>query len=367
MEFQVGLATPADDPALRGLCRREAVPGNIVVTYEREPDFSLGCRVTGKDFQILVAREQQNGQVVGVACRSTRMLFLNGQLQRFGYLGQLRIDRRFRGRWLVSRGFSLLKHLHDRDPVPAYLVSIIQGNHEAEAILVRKPRRSFPSFHPVADFCTLAISLGRAKSPLKSEEDISPATQSQISEIASYLQSHGRRRQFFPEWTEHSLRELTSLSLRIEDILVARRNGQIAGIAGLWDQSAFKQTVVQSYSRWLKAAASLYNFCAPWIGRATLPLPGEKLRSAYVAFICIANDEVQVFAAILRELYNLARSRGFDYLLLGLDARDPLLPIGQKYAHVLYASRLYLAEWPDGGHFHEQLDHRPAYVDIATF
>jgi hypothetical protein len=69
---------------------------------------------------------------------------------------------------------------------------------------------------------------------------------------------------------------------------------------------------------------------------------------------------------LLRELYNLAHSRGFVYLLIGLDARDPLLPIAEKYAHVLYASRLYLAVWPDGGHFHEQLDDRPAFVDIAT-
>jgi len=366
MAFQIGLATPADDHAIRGLCRREAMPGNIVVTYEREPDFSWGCRVTGSDFQVLVARDQQDGKVVGVACRSTRTLFINGQPRRFGYLGQLRVDQRFRGRWLVSRGFSQLKQLHDRDPVPAYLVSIVAGNHEAEAILVRKPRGSFPSFHRVADFCTLAISLGRAKPPFNGKVEISSASPGQMPELAGFLQANGERRQFFPEWTEDSLLELTSLGLRIEDLLVARRNGEIAGIAGVWDQGAYKQTVVQGYSRWLKAAAPVYNLGARWTGRAALPLPGTKLRSAYVAFVCIANDEAQVFAAVLRELYNRATLRGFDYLLIGLDDRDPLLPIARKYAHVLYASRLYLAEWPDGGNFHEQLDSRPAYVDIAT-
>jgi len=65
-------------------------------------------------------------------------------------------------------------------------------------------------------------------------------------------------------------------------------------------------------------------------------------------------------------LYRLARSRGFEYLLLGLDASDPLLPIARIYSHVLYPSHLYLAEWPDGGHFHERLEHRATYVDIAT-
>jgi len=366
MELQIGLATPGDDFAIRGLCRREAMPGNIVVTYEREPDFSLGCRVTGNEFQVLVARDTQDGEVVGVACRSTRNLFINGHPQRLGYLGQLRIDQRFRGRWLVSRGFSLLRQLHERDPVPAYLVSIIEGNREAEAVLVHKARRSFPSFHPVADFCTLAISLGRTKSPFQGEVEISSPAPDQVAKLASFLKTNGPQRQFFPEWTEGSLRELTSLGLRIEDILVARRKGAIVGIAGLWDQSAYKQTVVQGYSRWLKAAAPIYNFSAQWAGRAALPRPGTKLRSAYVAFICISADEEQIFAGLLRELYSEAKSRGFEYLLVGLDARDPLLPVAKKYAHVLYASRLYLAEWPDGGHFHEQLDHRPVYVDIAT-
>jgi hypothetical protein len=366
MELQIGLATPADDFAIRGLCRREPMPGNLVVTYEREPDFSLGCRVTGNEFQVLVARDAQNGEVAGVACRSTRNLIINGHPQRLGYLGQLRIDQRFRGRWLVSRGFSLLKQLHERDPVPAYLVSIVEGNREAEAILVHKARRSFPSFHPVADFCTLAISLGRTKSPVQGEVEISSAIPDQIAELARFLQAHGPQRQFFPEWSEGSLRELTSLGLRIEDILVARRKGEIVGIAGLWDQSAYKQTVVQGYARWLKAAAPVYNFSAHWTGRAALPRPGTKLRSAYVAFICIAADEARIFGGLLRELYNQARSRRFEYLLVGLDARDPFLSVAKKYAHVLYASRLYLAEWPDGGHFHEQLDRRPAYVDIAT-
>ncbi len=366
MDLQIGLATTADDRAIRGLCRREAMPGNIVVTYEREPDFSLGCRVTGDDFQVLVARDAQDGEIAGVACRSTRTLFINGHPTRLGYLGQLRIDQRFRGRWLVSRGFSQLKQLHGRDAVPAYLVSIVEGNREAEAILVHKPRRSFPSFHHVANFRTLAIFLGRAKSPVHSEVEISSATNSQIPELVRFWQAHGQQRQFYPQWTEDSLRELTSLGLRIEDILVARRNGEILGTAGLWDQSAYKQIVVQGYSRWLRAATPVYNFGAHWTGHAALPRPGAKLRSTYAAFICVTGDESQIFAALLRGLYNRANSRGFEYLLVGFDARDPLLEVAKEYPHVLYASRLYLAEWPEGGHFHEQLDQRPAYVDIAT-
>jgi hypothetical protein len=366
MTVRIDLATPADDLAIRGLCRREAVPGNITVSYEREPDFLLGCRVTGDDFQVVVARDQGDGELAGVACRSTREVFVNGLRQRIGYLGQLRIDQRFRGRWLVSRGFSMLKELHEQDPVPAYLVSIVGGNREAEEVLVRKARKSFPAFHRVAEFNTLAISIGRGKRPAHVGLEISAGSSEQTSEIAGFLQEQGAQRQFFPVWTEESIRKLTSLGLRLEDLRVARHNGAIVGVAGLWDQSGYKQTVVHGYSGWLRAAAPIYNFSAPWMGRASLPRPGGKLRSVYAALVCVANDDAQIFASLLSELYNLARSRGFEYLLIGLDAKDLLLPIARKYTHVLYPSHLYLAEWPDGGHFHERLERRATYVDIAT-
>jgi hypothetical protein len=366
MQFRLDLATAGDDAAIRGLYRSQPMPGRISVAFEREPDFSLGCRVTGEDFQIVVARTGDDGEIAGLACRASRRVYLNGREQQIGYLGQLRINERFRGRWLVSRGFGLLKQLHERNPLPAYLVSIVDENLEATGVLIRNRRKIFPAFHAVADFCTLALSVRGYKPAVARDVSIAGADERQLGDVAAFLRSCGARRQFFPVWTEEKLRGLTALGLRIEDLRIMRRNGEIVGIAGLWDQSSYKQTIVRGYSGWMKAAAPIYNLSAPWLGRAALPRPGEKLCSAYAAFICVADDDEDIFAALLRELYNLARFRGFEYLLIGLDGRDPLLPVAREYVHVAYPSRLYLAEWPDGGHVHERLDRRPAYVDIAT-
>src|SRR5437870_4631884 len=120
MPLRVELSTPADDAAIRRLLRRQPMPGRITIGYEREPNFSVGCSVTGEDCRILVARAENQDGVVAVTCRSTRRMYVNGREQRLGYFGQLRIDERFRGRWIISKGFSVLKQLHDCDPVPAY-------------------------------------------------------------------------------------------------------------------------------------------------------------------------------------------------------------------------------------------------------
>jgi predicted N-acetyltransferase YhbS len=363
--IRVNLAAPGDDAAIRLLMRRQPMPGRVTVTFEREPNFFPGCAVTGEDCRVLVARSDR-GEIVGVACRSERNVFVNGHEQRLGYLGQLRVDERFRGRWLVSRGFSLLREMHMASAVPAYLTAIVGGNPQATGVLVEKRRKLFPEFHPVADYCTLAIDTHRTRRPLPCDAQITHTVPSDMASLAGFLQSHGRQRQFFPVWNERALKNLSAHGLQPQDFIVARRDGQIAGVIALWDQSSYKQTVVHGYSGWLKLAAPIWNSGAPLLGRGPLPLPGEALSSAYAALVCIQDDDVAVFAALLRKIYSLAQARGIRYLMVGLDARDPLLPIAKSYSHILYPSRLYLAEWSDGGHLHEQLEQRPAYVDIAT-
>jgi hypothetical protein len=363
MGIHIAVATPADDAHIRGLLRREPVPGRIAISFEREPDFSRGCDTTGENTTVLVARDLDTGVLAGVACRSEREVYVNATPTRLGYLGQLRIDRRFRGRWLVSRGFALLKQLHDRDPLPGYLAAVTADNREAEGILMRMGRRRCPAFHPVARYCTFALPV-RPTSPVTG---VASATTEDIPEIVRFLQTSGSRRQFFPVWSEARLIALTTrLGLCIEDVQIARRRGRIAGVIGLWDQSAYKQDVVRSYSGWMRLAVPLYNASAPWLRRPRLPKTGERIRSGYAVFICIEEDAPSVFGDLLAATLHRAGARGLDYVLMGLDERDPLFRAAREQRHIPYRSRLFLAEWPEGGHLHAQLDRRPSYVEIAT-
>src|SRR4030095_14380032 len=112
------------------------------------------------------------------------------------------------------------------DPVPAYLVSIVDGNDAATGVLVRKRRRSFPVFREVARYRTLALPVRRPKAPVKGEEEIVAGSDEQLRESADFLRTHGQRRQFFSVWTEHGLRSLDALGLRASDIRIARRSGE---------------------------------------------------------------------------------------------------------------------------------------------
>ena len=365
--LRVDVATAADDAGLRALVRREPVAGRITIAYEREPDFFLGCRVLDDDPAVLVARAA-DGAVVGVACRSTRDVYVNGERTRLGYLGQLRVDRRFRGRWLVSRGYQRLAELHARQPVPAYLAAIVDGSDEATGVLVDRRRRRYPAFRPVADCRTLAFATG-ARPRHGDAAGVRAATDADLPAIAACLARESPRRQFAPVWTEPGLRRLvTRFGLQLADIQVAEDAGAIRGVMAAWDQSAFKQSVVRGYGPALRLAAPFYNAGAAWLGRPRLPRAGETLRSAFAALVAVADDDAAVAQALLAATLRRAAARGCDYLLLGLDARDPLADAARRAApHVTYRSRLYLADWDTEGLFHARLDRRPSAVDIATF
>ena len=110
----------------------------------------------------------------------------------------------------------------------------------------------------------------------------------------------------------------------------------------------------------------LYNLGARLLGAQPLPSPGGQLRAAYASFVCIRDDDPVVFGDLLERVYHLAARRGYAYLLVGLAARDPLLPVARRYPHIGYHSRLYTVCWPDGEDLHARLDGRVPYVDIAT-
>lgn len=354
MSVVIELARSQDDAGIRRLVESQAMPGRVRIAFCREPRFALGCAVTGDDPRILVARTEREGEVVGVACRSVRRVFLNGRERRIGYLSQLRVHDGWRGRWLVSRGFAALRELQRVDPLPAYLVSIVDGNREATGVLVRRRRSGFPVLREAARLVTCAVRIGRPAPPQGHALEIASGSADRLEELSAFLTTEGRRRQLSSVWTVDALRELETYGLSPHDVCVARRRGRIVGAIALWDQSAYKQSVIRGYTGWLRPVSPF------------LPRPGTKLRSAHAALIAIADDDLDVFSALLRETHYRAAQRGFEYLLIGLDPRDRLMIVVRQYRHVAYPATLYLASWFEGEPDHEQLDARPVYVDIST-
>ncbi len=366
------LATREDDPGIRRLLSANPVPGRILIRYEREPDYFAGCATMGAT-DVLVARAE--GQVVGIACRSVRPMFINGERAEVGYLGQLRVDSRYRGRWLVLRGFRKLQELHRQSPPRGYVTTIIEGNDEAEGVLVRRPRGPMPRYRKLDRLMTLALPARGVRSPfagngvsngVRSPFVVSTGDLTPLSEVVAFLQSEGRRKNFFPVYEERSFTDGTTRGFDPRDLTLIQRDGRILGVAGLWDQSSYKQSIVDAYDPLTRVARPLYNTAAKLLRRAALPKPGAALRFAYGSFFCVRGDDPAVACSLISSLLALARERGFDHLLLGFAESDPLLAAAHAFRHVAYPAGIYTVAWDDGHDLHDQLDRRPRYLEIAS-
>jgi len=364
VSFRLYLATKEDEADIRRLFRTNSVPGHVTVTYEREPDFFLGCGVTGQSYQVVVARHEPTGELAGVVCRAKRRVWIDGQKVEVGYLSGGRVDERFRGRWLVSRGLRFLGDLDATDTVPVYLATITGENHEARGLLVDKPRPGLPRFEEVGRLYTAVIPVRATPVSRDQANGIRCAVPEDLPRIVSFLNEYGRERQYFPLYSEEKFRDSATLGFSVEDFVVFERGGELSGVVGLWDQSAYKQTVVRSYSKELRWTRPLYDTAARLTRRHPLPVPGEPLRSAYAAFVCVAYDDTFVFRALLRRIYELAAKRGYAFLVAGLAANNPLLAEARRYAHVPYRSTLYSVSWRGG--LHATLDGRIPHVEVAT-
>jgi hypothetical protein len=352
--------------------------------------------------QVLVARHQPTGEVAAVASRSTRPLFVNGRIEEVGYIGQLRVDERFRGRWVVSGGFRFFHQLHADGRVAGYLTTIIEGNTQAQGILVDRARRHFPIYREVDRLCTLAIILRKPHKlrgaygvvrnlfvpcttqyaavhslPLalgapfrgvgRHTLELISASPADLPAIIAFLRKHGSAKQFFPAYTEADFSDSpTTLGFRVEDFVLARQKSEIVGVIGLWDQSSYKQTVVQANNDSLRWLGSMYNAWLHLSGAQPLPPPGQPIHFAYASFICLVENNPDIFGILLQYVYNLAVERGYAYLMVGLSTRDPLLRVARKYAHIPYYSRLYTVCWQEELSFHEKLDSRIPCLEIAT-
>jgi hypothetical protein len=368
--FVFELASSRDDGEIRRLLREHAFQGSISLSLEREPDAAIAASIEGDVHQTLLARDQFTEKVAAVATRSVRDAFVNGEPSRVGYLGQLRIDRRYRRhRSLLEDGFAFCRALHSRGDARLYLTSIVADNQAARRLLLKRRWNAGPRFTEVDKLVTLVISLSRRQRPIDVEGvRIERGSFSQVAEIAACLRRNLRRYQFAPCWTaEDLLSAERTRGLSPEHFFVAIRQGRVIGCLACWDQRSFKQVVVRGYSPTLSRWRPLVNIAAPWLGTPALPAVGQLLAFAYLSHAAVDDDRDDILAALATAACRHARVAGLDDVAIAFSARNPLLgAISSRFRHRAFVSVLAVANWPDGDERLRSLDGRVPYPEVAV-
>jgi hypothetical protein len=364
--FQFELATPADDADLRHILAATPMPGRISVSFRREPSWFEAAVVDGFFRQVVACRDLDTGRIIGFGCRSIRRLFMNSVPADIGYLSSLRLLPEYRNIGLIARGYAFFRRLHEDGRTPFYLTTIAEGNETALKVLT-SGRAGLPMYHPAGRYHTVAIALPRRAPRFAAPQaaTLRTATSDDLPPLLDLLATNGPRRQFFPccECDDILARWR---GLQWDRIVLAERGGNLLGVLAGWDQHAYRQSVVHSYSGWVRWLRPLYNAWQWPRGVPGLPAPGQPLPTLTAALPLVTDDDPHVFAALLGELRRRCTGGPWSYLLLGLHESDPLLPVARRYEAACYTTYLYLVAWPDGDAARTALDGRAMYLELGT-
>ena len=337
VRFEV--AGPDHDAAIRRLLRESAMHGAIAITREREPSYFAGANIAGAEDETIVALERN--EVIGIASCSIRRRYVNGELRRVGYVGELRLARSAQGRFdVLRRGFQFYAARHAHDPAEMYFTSIAADNERSRRFLERG-LPGMPRYEFRTEFVTLLIRARRG--PAR----ITPSGHQEPGAIAEFLNKNARRYQLAAHWSLEQLTSLEQWSVSGRDFHAVTEGNRMVACAALWDQRPFRQTVIRGYSRTMRAMRPLVNLFSNAFGTPSLPPCGSTLPQAFLSPLASSGDNSESCGELIQGALARAAERGLEILTVGFAETDPrLAQVRPRFRCREYRTRLYRVRWP---------------------
>jgi hypothetical protein len=351
------LATDADNAALLDLFGQVPMKGDLVLATQRSPDFFSLYRMQRVEPYVYVG--DADGGLMGMCTALIRDGWLDGRVQKVGYLGDLRV--RFDRSRAFPRFFGeYFEALCEKSGCTQYYTSLLASNRAALNALTkpRKGRTKQPRYELLRPFTTVSVQL-TWKPRRTTDVAVASATKDDLPALSALLAEDHRQRPFGYRFDDGELEHRLAHwpGLRLDDVMVARdARGAIVGVASVWNPAPVKRFEVRAYGgsmRWVKRG---YDAAATVLRWPKLPDPGHEFRSAYLCNVSVKGDEVKVFRALLEEAYRRLHGTGLHFFSFDLGVDDPWWPATksfmlQKLDFLLYAvtpASAPRADWPKG-------------------
>ncbi len=337
----------AEDGALRAILRNTFMPGNIALSFQREPNFFQAEKAGNIESQVIAMRDKDTGTISGFGCRSFRMAYVDGQLKLVGYLSGLRCLPEYRGGTLLARSYRYLKSLHVDGKVPFYITTILDENSEAKNIL-ESGRASLPVYKSVGKLRTSLLPLykrGRKGSAAVRKVE----TKEQLHQAVRCIQTYNSKHQFGPYYTVEDFQGRTDLlpGFETRNMYIFQRGDQVTATVGVWDQNSYKQTVVVDYSQSLRAIRPLANLAAQIGLCPKFPQKGESFPNLNASFLSFTPGHAHDLLELLRHVQGEWSQKSFAYLLVGVNAKNEIAASLARISAMTISSTIYLVYWSD--------------------
>lgn len=320
------LATSRDDATLKHLLHDNPMQSWVNISTEREPSYFVGASLMGEAYALIAHDTIVDENIIGMYSCSYLPVHIDGKPEMIGYFGGLRVVPEFRHKiHYIKHGFEAIKKIvPSRATVPFYFTSIASENATARRLLEAN-MSGMPCYSPVGEMTTIIFSVNQGKN----EGKLIQASSKDISDIVYYYNMRVSSYQLSPclseEWLQNTVGHP---GLDISDFWLLRdKNGKIACCFALWDQRAFKQSIIKGYKAPLNYLRILYNWYARMTKRVELPKAGKALEHLYIAFFAYDADDTDLTVNVLKEAAYLACAKGATSCVMGISSQHVLLPI----------------------------------------
>jgi GNAT superfamily N-acetyltransferase len=187
-----------------------------------------------------------------------------------------------------------------------------------------------------------------------------------IPEIVALLNKEHRDRLFGNLYDETSFQNyLSRQGMEINNYYLAfDRKGIPCGVCAARDCSSFKQTRVLRYGKKFLPAKILYKSLSLLFQLSPLPVNGECFKDLIITDYASRDRNSGIMNALLRSIYNEFRKKGFQNMMWGSSADDPLLKASESFFYQRVVSNIVLIstnpEFMETGRIRNHLP----YVDI---
>ncbi|MFC4258192.1 hypothetical protein ACFOZ5_03995 [Marinobacter lacisalsi] len=345
MKLEVSRARPDDNGDILSLLSTIPQPGAISLSFERSPNYFHGAAISAEDPEVFILRtpEPKAQSTLGIFNIGTRRLFINGELQRVRYLHDLRLDPSVRGTRALGMAFQTTREMMADDEL--FQAVVLEENHSFLATMMR-PRKLMPDLSAKGSIETSLI-YGRASRKFQAPSvEIRPATPEDLPAMQALLDEEGPKRQYFHY---HDLNELKDpgpwyRALSVSDYYLIFEDGELAGLAGTWDQKPFKQTRVAAYSKPVRLGRPLYNMWAKATRGMPLPKVGGCLSYLTLHTVVIRNHDINLLRMLVNALLQ-GPARDYDAIACGFFTADPLSHGPRSFPRRTLLSHHFIGTW----------------------
>lgn len=313
-----GLA--ADNSAIQRLLGETQPAAGVRFAFERAPDYFLSADVMYSQSRLRVAERRSDGAVLGLFNLGMRQVYVDGEARQIPYAADMRIAGECQGSRLLVYVSRAVRELVGE----GWYQSVILEDNQRSRQVFEGGRAGMPQYRPLGRLCTYTVTACRRRlSTLPLPRVATPADIPAMNRLVRRLAA---AYQFLPAYDFNDLllgsRHFAGLSL--DDFLVLpAEDGELRGMAGLWNQKAFKQTRVVDYSRTIALLRPFYNWCSRWWGGFQLPARGQTVNYLSLHSPLTQPEDQDGFRALLQAAWQQTRQRGYAALALTLAAEDP--------------------------------------------